>query len=50
MIQMTHLSHSLEKTEYAARYDAAAKKLVSDKQECCQNSWIRNSLLITTMI
>jgi len=32
MTQMTHLSHSLEKTEYAARYDAAAKKLVSDKQ------------------
>lgn len=32
MTQMTHLSHSLEKTEYAARYDAAAKILVSDKQ------------------
>ena len=32
MTQMTHLSHFLEKTEYAARYDAAAKKLVSDKQ------------------
>lgn len=32
MTQMTHLSHTVEKTEYASKYDAAAKKLVSDKQ------------------
>ena len=31
MTQMTHLLHSLGKTEYAARYDTVAKKLVSDK-------------------
>ena len=32
MTQMTHLSHTLEKTVYAAKYDAAAKRLVADKQ------------------
>lgn len=32
MTQMTHLSHYLEKTEHEAKYDEAAKRLVSDKQ------------------
>lgn len=32
MTQMTHLSHSIEGTEYAAKYDEAAKQLVADKQ------------------
>lgn len=32
MTEMTHLSHSIEGTEYAAKYDEAAKKLVADKQ------------------
>lgn len=32
MERRTHLSQNLEKTEFAAKYDAAAKKLVSNKQ------------------
>lgn len=32
MKRNTHLAHSVEGTEYAAKYDEAAKKLVSNKQ------------------
>lgn len=32
MTQMTHLSRAVDNTEYEAKYDAAAKKLVSDTQ------------------
>ena len=32
MAHMTHLSQNLEGTEHAAKYDEAAKKLISDKQ------------------
>lgn len=32
MTQKTHLSRAVDTTEYEAKYDAAAKKLVSDKQ------------------
>ena len=32
MTEMTHLSHSLQGTEYATKYDEAAKKLIADKQ------------------
>ena len=32
MTQMTHLSRTVDNTEYEAKYDAAAKNLVSDKQ------------------
>lgn len=32
MMQNTHLSHGVEITEYEAKYDDAAKRLVADKQ------------------
>ena len=32
MTRETHLSHGVEITEYEAKYDDAAKRLVADKQ------------------